>query len=209
MKNNRNIPDTWSWKCRCGRTHPLRHRKCSQCQDAMPHLVRTAVYKAELSFQRKLYRDFTTKRSIRRMERLNKFLSATLALMIIVAVLLTGYVCYNIYKTTGQNKLIEHLDIVMLRLGAVWAKVTAMDLDISPVVEKLQFVPPRLTGICEKIMIAPERLIDLGEKLEVMPQRIGDSATDSVDQITNLIKHIGEHIWTAAEYVQALINEIQ
>lgn len=197
MKNNRNIPDTWSWKCRCGRTHPLRHRKCSQCLDAMPHSVRTAVYKAELSFQRKLYRDFTTKRSIRRMESLNKFLSATLALLIIVAVLLTGYVCYNIYKTTGRNEHMEHFDIVMLRLGAVRAKVTAMDLDISP--EKLQFVPPRLTDICEKIMIAPERLINLGEKLEVMPQRIGNSATDSVDQIKNLIKHIGEHIGIAAE----------
>lgn len=209
MKNNRNIPDTWSWKCRCGRTHPLRHRKCSQCLDAMPHSVRTAVYKAELSFQRKLYRDFTTKRSIRRMERLNKFLSVTLVLLIIVAVLLTGYVCYNIYKTTGKNDHMEHFEIVMLRLETVCEKVTAMDLDISPLVEKLQFVPPRLTGICEKILIATEPLIDLGKKLEAMPQRIGDSATDSVHRIANLIKHIGEHIGTAVEYVQVLIAEVQ
>lgn len=209
MMNKQNIPDTWNWTCRCGGTYPLRCRKCSQCLEAMPQSVRTEVYRAELSFQKNLYRNITFKRSVRRMEKLDKFLSTTLVLMVIAAVPLTGYVCYNICRTTGQIELMEHFDIVMLRLEAVCEKVTAMDLDISPLSDKPQFVPPRLAGMCEKILIASERLIDLSERLEVMPQWIGDATTDSVDQIANLVKHIWERIGTAVEYVRALINEIQ
>lgn len=209
MMNKQNIPDTWSWTCRCGGTHPLRRRKCSQCLEAMPQSVRTEVYRAELSFQKNLYRNITIKRSVRRMEKLDKFLSTTLVLMVIAAVPLTGYVCYNICRTTGQMELMEHFDIVMLRLEAVWEKVIAMDLDISPLADKLQFVPLRLTGMGEKTLIASERLIDLSKKLEIMPQRNGDVATDSVDQIANLVKHIWERIGIAVEYVRALIDEIQ
>lgn len=209
MMNNQNISNTWSWTCGCGITHLLRNRKCSQCQEAMPQSIRTAVYIAELSFQKTLHRDFTFKRSVRRMEKLNKFLSTTLALLIIAAALLTGYVCYDCGGMICQIDIAQRLDIAMLRLEAVLGKVIVIDLDVSVLVGKLRFSPERLMDSWEKLLIVQERLSGLGKKLEPMPYQICETAAESADQIACLVGYIQEHIAATVEYVQALLDEIQ
>lgn len=211
MRNNHTTPDNWSWTCRCGQNHPLRHRKCSHCQDPMPQSIRTAVYKAELSFQRALHRDFTIKRSTRRMDNLDKSLRATLALMILVAVLLTGYICY------------DRFDIAMLRLEAFWCKVTTLELDGVALAERLSFISARLMEIPEKLSIIPDRNMDaleklltvvdragsLGSRSETMPHRALEATSECVFQISHLLEHINERATVFAEYVKALLNDIQ
>lgn len=209
MMNNQNIPNTWSWTCGCGITHLLRHRKCSQCQEAMPQSIRTAVYIAELSFQKTLHRDFTFKRSVRRMVKLNEFLSTTLALLIIAAALLTGYVYYDCGGMICQIDIAQRLNIVMLRLEAVLGKVIAIDLDVSVLVGKLRFLPERLMDSWEKLLIVQERLSGLGKKLEPILYQICETATESTNQIACLVGYIQEHIAAIVEYVQTLLDEIQ